>query len=78
MKTALVPILENKTGDTSDNYNYRLIPLVAATCSVFFKICSLKLPEMYLITQSHQFVFKRKHAFDRHVYICGKRIVSTI
>ena len=35
IKTAIVPIIKNKTGDTSDKRNYRPIALVTA-CSKFF------------------------------------------
>ena len=35
MKTAIVPIIKKKTGDTSDKNNYRPIALVTA-CSNFF------------------------------------------
>ena len=35
MKTAIIPIIKNKTGDTSDKNNYRPIALVTA-CSKKF------------------------------------------
>ena len=38
MKTAIVPVIKNKTGDTSDKNNYRPIVLVTAA-SKFFEIC---------------------------------------
>ena len=38
MKTAIVPIIKNKTGDTSDKNNYRPIALVTAA-SNFLKLC---------------------------------------
>ena len=38
IKTAIVPIIKNKTGDTSDKNNYRPIALVTAT-SKLFEIC---------------------------------------
>ena len=41
MKTALVPIVKNKTGDNSDKYNYRPIAIVTAA-SKLFEILFLK------------------------------------
>ena len=35
MTTALVPIIKNKTGDTSDKNNYRPIALVTAASKIF-------------------------------------------
>ena len=35
MKTAIVPIIKNKTGDASDKNNYRPIALVTATSKIF-------------------------------------------
>ena len=63
MKTAIVPIIKNKTGDTSDKNNYRPITLVTAT-SKLFEICLLEILQMYLITHDHQFGFKTKHSAD--------------
>ena len=40
MRTAVAPIIKNKTGDTSDKHNYRPIALVAAS-SKLFEICIL-------------------------------------
>ena len=39
MKTAIVPIIKNKTGDSSGKGNYRPIALVTA-CSKIFAICN--------------------------------------
>ena len=35
MKTALVPIVKNKTGDTSDKNNYRPIAIVTGASKLF-------------------------------------------
>ena len=35
MQTAIVPIIKNKTGDTSDKNNYRPIALVTAVINIF-------------------------------------------
>ena len=53
MKTAIVPIIKNKTGDSSDKSNYRPIALVTA-CSKIFEICLLEMLEEYLQTHDHQ------------------------
>ena len=67
MKTALVPIIKNKTGDTSDKNNYRPIDLVTAASKIF-EICILELLEMYLITHDHQFGFKSEHSTDMCIF----------
>ena len=54
MKTAIVPIIKNKTGDSSDKGYSKPIALVAA-CSKIFEICLLKMLEIYLDTDDHQF-----------------------
>ena len=61
MKTAIIPIIKNKTGDTSDKNNYRPILLVTAA-SKLFEICILEVLETYLITHDHQFGFMAKHS----------------
>ena len=57
MKAAIVPIIKNKTGDTSDKTNYRPIALVNVA-SKLFEICILEILETYLITHDHQFGFR--------------------
>ena len=52
MKTAIVPIIKNKTEP---------IALVSAT-SKLFEIYLLEFLQMYLITHDHQFGFKTKHS----------------
>ena len=54
MKTAIVPIIKNKTLDSSGKNNYRPIALVTA-CSKIFKICFSEMLEQYLHTYDHQF-----------------------
>ena len=63
MKTAIVPIIKNKTRYPSDEGNYRPIALVTA-CSKIFEACLLKMLEIYLKTDDHQFRFKSQHATD--------------
>ena len=67
MKTAIVPIIKNKTGDTSDKNNYRPIALVTA-CSKIFELCILAIIENYICTHDHQFGFKKQHATDMCIY----------
>ena len=66
MKTALVPIIKNKTEDTSDKNSYRPIALVTAASKIF-EICILELLEMYHYTWSS--VWIQKQTLNRHVYI---------
>ena len=47
MRTGMVPIIKNKTGDTSDKNNYRPYTLVTAA-SKLFDICILDVLETYL------------------------------
>ena len=61
MKTAIVPIIKNKSGISSDKANNRPIALVTA-CSKIFKSCLLIILEKYLHTHDKQFGFKSQHA----------------
>ena len=56
-KTVIVPIIKNKSGNSSDKANYRPIALVTA-CSKIFESCLLILLEKYLHTHDQQFGFK--------------------
>ena len=67
MKTAIVPIIKNKSGNTSDKSNYRPIALVTA-CSKIFESCLLKMLEHYLESHDHQFRFKSQHATDMCIF----------
>ena len=67
MKTAILPIIKNKTGDSSDKGNYRPIALATA-CSKMFEFFLLKMLEIYLDTDDHQFGFKGQHATDMCVF----------
>ena len=68
MKTALVTIVKNKTGDTSVKNYYRPIAIVTAA-SKLFEICILEILNTYLITHDHQFGFKSKHSTDMCIFI---------
>ena len=67
MKTALIPIVKNKTGDTSDKNNYRPIAIVTAAYRLF-ENCTLKVLDAYLITHDHQFGFKSKYSTDMCIF----------
>ena len=67
MKTAMVLIIKNKTGDTSDKNNYRPIALVTAA-SKLFEICILEILETYLLTHDYQFGFKAKNSTDMCIF----------
>ena len=58
MKTAIVLIIKNKTGDTSDKNNYRPIALITPASNIF-KLCLSIILEDYLATHDQQFGFKR-------------------
>ena len=61
MKTAIVPIIKCKTGNSIDKNNYRPIVLVIA-CFIIFELCLLEIIEVYLDTYNHQFGFKKQHS----------------
>ena len=67
MKPAIVSIIKNKTGDSTDKGNYRPIALVTA-CSKVLKISFSKMLETYLETDDHQFGFKSQHAKDMCIF----------
>ena len=67
MKTAIVPIIKNKTGYTSDKNNYRPIALVTAASKIF-ELCLSIILEDYLVTHDQQFGFKRKHSTDLCIF----------
>ena len=67
MKTAIVPISKNKTGDTSDKNNCRPIALVTAATKIF-ELCLSIILEDYIATHDEQFGFKRKHSTDLCIF----------
>ena len=56
MQSAIVPILKNRQGDTSDKNNYRPIAIVTALSKIF-ELCITNLIESHLLTQENQFGF---------------------
>ena len=67
MKTDIVPIIKNNTGDTSDKNNYRPIALVTAASKIF-ELCLSVILEDFLVTHDQQFGFKRKHSTDLCIF----------
>ena len=67
MKTAIVPILKNRQGDTSDKNNYRPIAIVMALSRIF-ELCIMRKVETQLITSDNQFGFKREHGTDLRIF----------
>ena len=59
MKTIIVPLVKNKTGDISDVNNYRPIALVTVTSKIFENI----LWTCYILTSIH-----RRSTFDDSIY----------
>ena len=67
MKTIITPLVKNKSGDTSDINNYRLIALVTVASKIF-EIIFLELTESYLDTTDNQLGFKKGHYAVHCVY----------
>ena len=67
MKSAIIPILKNRHGDTSDKNNYRPIAIVTAI-SKNFELYLMNLIESYLITKDNQFGIKKKHFTDLCIF----------
>ena len=67
IKTAIVPNIKNKTGDTSDKNTYRPIALVTAASKIF-ELCLSIILEDYLVTHDQQFGFKKKHSTDLCIF----------
>ena len=74
IKTGIVPIIKNKSGNSSDKANYRPIALVTA-CSKIFQSCRLIMLEKYLHTHDQQFGFKSQHATNMCIFT-EKRVIK--
>ena len=48
MKSSIVPLIENKTGDTNDKYNYRPVALATALSKIF-EFCILKIIDSFYV-----------------------------
>ena len=67
VKTAIIPILKNRQGDTSDKNNYRSIAIVIALSKIF-ELCIMRKEGTQLITSDNQFGFKREHSPDLCIF----------
>ena len=67
INTAIVPIIKNISGNSSDKADYRPIALVTA-CSKICQSCLLIMLGKYLHTHDQQFGFKSQHATDMCIF----------
>ena len=67
MKTFIVPLIQNKTGNISDKNNYRPIAIVTASSKIL-EIVLLNRVECFITTSHNQYGFKRKHGTDMCIY----------
>ena len=67
MKTAIVPILKNRQGDTCDKNNLKPIAIVMALSKIF-ELCIMRKVKTQLITSDNQFGFKREHGTDLCIF----------
>jgi hypothetical protein len=67
MKTIIIPLIKNKSGDTSNVNNYRPIALVTVASKIF-EIILLELLTPYLNTTDNQFGFKKGHSKNVILY----------
>ena len=68
MKSAIVPILKNRQGDTSNKNKYHPIAIVTAI-SKNFELWLMNLIASHLITKDNQFGFKKKQSTAKLLYI---------
>ena len=67
MQSAIVLILQNIQGDTSDKNNYRSIAVVTAFSKIF-ELCIMNVIESHQVIQENQFGFKKKHSTDLCIF----------
>lgn len=67
IKTILVPIIKNKSGDVNDKGNYRPIAISTAVSKILEDILLKRLKD-YLVTTDNQFGFKKHSSTDMCVY----------
>ena len=67
MKIVIIPLVKNKSGDTSDDNIYRPIALVTVASKIF-EIILLEFMESYLDTTDNQFGFKKSYSADHCIY----------
>ena len=74
MKSAIIPILKNRHGDTSDKNNYLPIAIVTAI-SKYFELYLMNLIESHLVTKDNQFGIKKKHSTDLCIFAVKSVII---
>ena len=67
IKTTIVPIVKNKSGNLSYSNNYRPIAIATITSKLLESILPLRCSD-YLTTWDGQFVFKASHGTDMCIY----------
>ena len=67
MKTIIIPLIKNKSGDTSNVNNYRSIVLVTVASKIF-EIILLEILTPYLNTIDNQFGYKKGHSTDHCIF----------
>ena len=67
MRTIIVPLIKNKTGNINDKNNYRPIALVTVS-SKLLELVFLSHIESYIETCDNQYGFKKKHGTDLCIY----------
>ena len=67
MKTIIIPLIKNKSGDTSNVNKYRPIALVTVASKIF-EIILLEMLTPYLNTTDNQFGFKKGHSTDHCIF----------
>ena len=68
MTTIIAPIIKNKSGDLSDNNNYRPIAL-ATIASKLVESLILSRATPFLITCDNQFGFKKHHSTEMFIFL---------
>ena len=74
MKTIIIPLIKNKSGDTSNVNNYRPIALVTVASKIL-EIILLEMLTPYLNTTDNQFGFKKGH-FTDHCIFALKNVIQ--
>ena len=67
MKTIIIPLIKNKSGDTSNVNNYRPIALVTVASKIF-EIILLEMLTPYFNTTDNRFGFKKGHSTDHCIF----------
>ena len=67
MKTIIIPLIKNKSGNTSNVNNYRPIALVTVASKIL-EIILLEMLTQYFNTTDNQFGFKKGHSTDHCIF----------